>query len=92
MWSYLRVDRDLKKKKKTGIRVKLSVLINCAEEPSDSLLTEYVIHPATCGLDRERNERFRVGTVLTNISCLEALPFGVIYVYNSDDLHVHMVL
>lgn len=71
---------------------KRSVLINSAEEPSDSLLTEYVIHHATCGSDRERNGRFRAGTVLTDIRCLEALLFGVIYIYNSDDLNVHMVL
>jgi len=70
--------------------VKLSVLINCAEEPSDSLLTGYVIHPATHGSDRERNERCRAGTVLTDSRCSEALLSGAIYIYNSHDLHVHV--
>lgn len=70
--------------------MKLSVLINCAEEPSDSLLTGYVIHPATRGSDRERNERCRVGAVLTDNRCSETLLSGTIYIYNSDDLHVHM--
>lgn len=39
----------------------------------------------------ERNGRFRAGTVRADIRCLEALLFGVIYIYNSDDLNVHMV-